>query len=166
VFGKKKSSSSDASESPAPTTRTKEENAKLMSDMRDAQIELNQRGSRAVAKIVEIDELERIGPFHQYQFHLRVRRPGDPEDGGYDAALVSTMFSPNPKPVGSVVQVVFDEDDPQHVELAMQDAELKPRWKVPEMCPECGARVDQSVASMANHPTCEFCKAPLPCEPA
>jgi hypothetical protein len=137
-----------------------------MNDMRDAQIELNERGSRATAKIVKIEELERIGPFHQYRFHLRVRRPDDLEDGGYEATLVSTMFSPSPKPVGAQVQVVFDEDDPQHVELALRDAELKPRWKVPETCPECGARVDQSTASMANHPTCEFCNKPLPCEAA
>jgi len=40
-----------------------------------------------------------------------------------------------------------------------------PQWIVPEVCPECGARVDQSVASVAEHPTCEFCKNPLPCQP-
>jgi len=41
----------------------------------------------------------------------------------------------------------------------------EPRWTVPEMCPECGARVDQSTASMAEHPKCEFCGKPLPCKP-
>ncbi len=40
-----------------------------------------------------------------------------------------------------------------------------PQWIVPEVCPECGARADQSVASVAEHPTCEFCKNPLPCQP-
>jgi hypothetical protein len=39
------------------------------------------------------------------------------------------------------------------------------RWKVPEVCPNCGARVDQSTASLAEHPTCQMCHAPLPCEP-
>jgi len=33
------------------------------------------------------------------------------------------------------------------------------------ICPECGARVDQSRASMTEHPTCEYCAKPLPCEP-
>ena len=42
----------------------------------------------------------------------------------------------------------------------------QPRWKVPETCPECGARVDQSIASMAEHPTCRYCAQPLPCQPA
>ena len=39
------------------------------------------------------------------------------------------------------------------------------RWKVPAECPNCGARVDQSTESLAEHPTCHMCRAPLPCEP-
>ena len=39
------------------------------------------------------------------------------------------------------------------------------RWKVPDECPNCGARVDQSTESLAEHPTCHMCRAPLPCEP-
>jgi hypothetical protein len=31
---------------------------------------------------------------------------------------------------------------------------------------ECGARVDQSTASTAEHPTGRYCAQPLPCEPA
>ena len=42
----------------------------------------------------------------------------------------------------------------------------EPRWVVPAICPECGARVDQSAASMAEHPKCEYCAHPLPCQPA
>jgi hypothetical protein len=41
-----------------------------------------------------------------------------------------------------------------------------PRWTVPTECPTCGAPVDQSTESFAEHPTCHMCKAPLPCEPA
>ena len=41
----------------------------------------------------------------------------------------------------------------------------EPRWKVPKRCPECGARVDQSTASTAEHPTGQYCAQPLPCEP-
>jgi hypothetical protein len=40
----------------------------------------------------------------------------------------------------------------------------EPEWIVPDVCPECGARVDQSTASVAEHPTCEFCHKPLPCQ--
>ena len=45
-------------------------------------------------------------------------------------------------------------------------ADDEPRWNVPATCPECGARVDQSTASFAEHPTCTYCAKPLPCEPA
>lgn len=41
----------------------------------------------------------------------------------------------------------------------------QPRWSVPATCPECGARVDQSTASTAEHPTCAYCAKPLPCAP-
>jgi hypothetical protein len=40
----------------------------------------------------------------------------------------------------------------------------EPQWRVPASCPECGARVDQSTASMAEHPKCEFCEHALPVE--
>jgi len=41
---------------------------------------------------------------------------------------------------------------------------LPPRWKVPEQCSFCGARVEQAVQSRADQPTCTFCNEPLPCE--
>ena len=41
----------------------------------------------------------------------------------------------------------------------------EPRWKVPTTRPECGAQVDQSTASTAEHPTGRYCAQPLPCEP-
>jgi hypothetical protein len=40
----------------------------------------------------------------------------------------------------------------------------EPRWTVPASCPECGARVDQAITSMAEHPKCEFCEHALPVE--
>jgi hypothetical protein len=54
-------------------------------------------------------------------------------------------------------------DAPPGIVHGLDDDE--PRWKVPGTCPDCGARVDQSRASMAEHPQCEFCHQPLPCEP-
>ena len=56
-------------------------------------------------------------------------------------------------PVSEASTTVHDEEDDE------------PRWSVPAICPECGARVDQSKASMAEHPTCDYCAKPLPCEP-
>lgn len=64
-------------------------------------------------------------------------------------ALLSGAAVPEPTGTGVVHGLADDE----------------PRWKVPATCPECGARVNQSKASMAEHPQCEFCHQPLPCEP-
>lgn len=66
------------------------------------------------------------------------------------AAETQALLSGAPAPaVFGVVQHVADDE---------------PEWIVPEVCPVCGARVDQSTASVAEHPTCEFCYKPLPCK--
>jgi hypothetical protein len=69
-----------------------------------------------------------------------------------EAARKEALLSgaPVPDATGSVhyTNVVHDE----------------PLWTVPASCPECGARVDQSTASMAEHPRCEYCGKPLPRE--
>jgi len=70
------------------------------------------------------------------------------------AASAEALLSGKPLPSAlGVVHHVNDEVDDE------------PRWKVPANCPECGARVDQSTESMAEHPTCQYCAKPLPCEP-
>jgi hypothetical protein len=40
----------------------------------------------------------------------------------------------------------------------------EPLWTVPGNCPQCGASVDQSIASVAEHPKCQFCGHALPGE--
>jgi len=54
----------------------------------------------------------------------------------------------------------------QHASTARPRPERhdEPQWTVPAICPECGARVDQSAGSMAEHPRCEYCSNPLPRE--
>jgi len=73
-----------------------------------------------------------------------VRAHNKQEKAAREQALLSGAAPPAPG------AVVYDDE---------------PRWKVPAICPECGARVDQSKASIAEHPMCEFCEKPLPCEP-
>jgi hypothetical protein len=68
------------------------------------------------------------------------------------AAETETLLSGAPAPAGAGVV--------HHINVADDE----PRWIVPATCPECGARIDQSRASMAEHPTCPYCAKPLPCQ--
>jgi hypothetical protein len=51
-----------------------------------------------------------------------------------------------------------------HTSVVHPEQHHEPQWAVPAVCPECGARVDQSAGSMAEHPRCEYCGNPLPRE--
>ena len=51
-----------------------------------------------------------------------------------------------------------------HASVAHHEPHREPQWTVPSVCPECGARVDQSAGSLSDHPTCEYCSSPLPRE--
>ena len=51
-----------------------------------------------------------------------------------------------------------------HAPVAHPEPHHEPQWTVPAICPECGARVDQSAGSVAEHPRCEYCGNPLPRE--
>ncbi len=74
--------------------------------------------------------------------------------------------------------LILDDEGPGHVvDTDMHGVdwdhhkyivEVRPAGGEPfrvETCPECGARVDQSTASMAEHPRCQYCAQPLPCQP-
>jgi hypothetical protein len=52
----------------------------------------------------------------------------------------------------------------QHTSAVRSEQHQEPQWTVPAVCPECGARVDQSAWSMAEHTRCEYCGNPLPRE--
>ena len=67
------------------------------------------------------------------------------------AAQAEALLSGAPVPSSAGIVHYLDDDEP--------------RWQVPATCPECGARVDQSTASMADHPTCKYCAQPLPVSP-
>ncbi|MHB8463411.1 MAG: hypothetical protein ACYDH6_15870 [Acidimicrobiales bacterium] len=88
---------------------------------------------------------------------------GDPFEASFPVFLLPTQ---PPLEVGGKVPVIFDPADHSRILKRPQAmAAGSERWKVPEQCPECGARVDQSVESLAEHPMCHFCQKPLPCEP-
>jgi hypothetical protein len=51
-----------------------------------------------------------------------------------------------------------------HTNVAHPEPRHEQQWTVPAICPECGARVNQSIGSMAEQPRCEYCSTPLPRE--
>ena len=78
-----------------------------------------------------------------------------------EAARKEALLSGAPVPDATARVHFTDATALVHLANVVPD---EPLWTVPTACPECGARVDQPAASMAEHPKCEFCGQPLPCE--
>lgn len=57
------------------------------------------------------------------------------------------------------------EQQPKQQKPAHPGTETGPPWVVPTHCPNCGAPVDQAMASRDPDPKCEFCHQPLPVSP-
>lgn len=70
-----------------------------------------------------------------------------------------------PWEVGDTATVGFDPAD--HSRMAFLGSDMAPtiRWRVPAICPACGAPVEQAIEGMAEQPICHFCHQPLPSDP-
>ncbi len=141
--------------------------AKQVNDSWGAELELVQHlettGVRCVATVVAV----RPGRLRYASrvAHADVRvEPGSGD--AFDATIVTPFSHDDPElpEVGQQRRVKFDPADRSRI--TWWDEAGAMRWRVPATCPQCGAPVDQSTASLAEHPTCTFCHAPLPCEPA
>ena len=66
---------------------------------------------------------------------------------------------------GQSVRVRFNPAHHSKVVL-LNTASAGGLWHVPTHCPDCGAPVDEAVASVAAHPVCAYCRHSLPCDPA
>jgi hypothetical protein len=61
--------------------------------------------------------------------------------------------------------VVFASGDSasrHNLDAARDRADNAAHWRLPPDCPECGAKVDPSMASKAEHPQCTYCGASIP----
>jgi hypothetical protein len=93
-----------------------------------------------------------------------------PDGSTFPGAFPLFFPKANVPKVGESIWVSYDPDNPSYVRFrpggnpAAQVVQ-NVRWRVPEICPSCGARVDQSFASSMAHPKCRMCESPLPCEP-
>ena len=67
--------------------------------------------------------------------------------------------------VGQSVRVRFNPAHHSKVVLLNTNS-VGGLWHVASHCPDCGAPVDISVASVAAHPVCDYCRHPIPCDPA
>jgi hypothetical protein len=66
--------------------------------------------------------------------------------------------------VGQSVRVRFNPAHHSKVVL-LNTASVGGLWHVPTHCPDCGAPVDEAVASVAAHPVCAYCQHSLPRDP-
>jgi hypothetical protein len=57
------------------------------------------------------------------------------------------------------------EQRPKAQSPAHKGAATGPPWEVPAHCPNCGAPVDQALASRDRDPSCQFCHQPIPVKP-
>ena len=65
---------------------------------------------------------------------------------------------------GQSVRVRFNPAHHSKVVL-LNTASAGGLWHVPTHCPDCGAPVDEAVASVAAHPVCAYCRHSLPRDP-
>ena len=90
----------------------------------------------------------------------------------FDAVISHSTFARMSAPsgekdarIGESRPVVFDPTDRTKIDWRLSQGPVL-LWRVPANCPQCGGPVDQSRASVAEHPTCEHCHQPLPVQPA
>jgi hypothetical protein len=86
-----------------------------------------------------------------------------PDDG--DMFEATTEVLKGRLEVGQSVRVRFSPAHHSKVALLNTTA-VGGLWHVASHCPDCGAPVDIAVASVAAHPACEYCRHPIPCDPA
>jgi hypothetical protein len=86
-----------------------------------------------------------------------------PDDG--DMFEATTEVLKGRLEVGQSVRVRFNPAHHSKVALLNTTA-VGGLWHVASHCPDCGAPVDIAVASVAAHPVCEYCRHPVPCDPA
>jgi hypothetical protein len=67
--------------------------------------------------------------------------------------------------VGQSVRVRFNPAHHSKVVL-LNTASVGGLWHVATHCPDCGAPVDEAVASITAHPVCAYCQHALPRDPA
>lgn len=100
-----------------------------------------------------------LGQGHEHTATIRVQ----PDHGDMFEATVEILKGR--LEVGQSVRVRFNPAHHSKVVLLNTTA-VGGLWHVASHCPDCGAPVDIAVASVAAHPTCAYCRHPIPCDPA
>lgn len=100
-----------------------------------------------------------LGQGHEHTATIRVQ----PDEG--DVFETTIEILKGRIEVGQSVRVRFNPAHHSKVVL-LNTAAVGGLWHVAPHCPDCGAPVDLAVASVAAHPTCAYCRHPIPCDPA
>ena len=117
-------------------------------------LRLARDGSPGTATILALG-----GQGHEHTAALRVQ----PDNGDMFETTVEVLKGR--LEVGQSVRVRFNPAHHSKVVLLNTNA-VGGLWHVASHCPDCGAPVDIAVASVAAHPTCAYCRHPIPCDPA
>jgi hypothetical protein len=84
----------------------------------------------------------------------------------YDAADLNRIVIDGPALRKRAVHDYLQREQRQREQPAARPgAAAGPPWTVPAHCPNCGAPVDQALASRDRDPHCQFCHQPVPVEP-
>lgn len=116
-------------------------------------LKLAREGSPGTATILTLDE----GAPHTARIRVQ------PDDGELFETTIQLLKGH--VEVGQSVRVRFNPAHHSKVVL-LNTAAVGGLWHVPTHCPDCGAPVDQAVATVAAHPVCGYCHHPIPCDPA
>jgi hypothetical protein len=116
-------------------------------------LRLAKEGSPGTATILA------LGQGNEHTATIRVQ----PDQGDMFEATVEVLKGH--LEVGQSVRVRFNPAHHSKVVLLNTNA-VGGLWHVAAHCPDCGAPVDLSVATVAAHPVCAYCRHPIPCDPA
>jgi hypothetical protein len=105
--------------------------------------------------------------YEERNHHTEIQIEGDPR---YDPKVKREQAKEHEQAEKQRVQALLAGENPAPEPKAddpdlgvLKELEAMERLsRVPAKCPECGARIDQTEASHAEHPTCPYCHNPLP----
>lgn len=149
-------------------------------DQVELERELRERGETATVTVYSKTPHMRPDKTVEWTFHVTVQSHGEWHKVEFSYVLPASHDLRYPT---LELPVLFDPDEPERMVVdvtklpefeaaaaaasgagpgAAAAREAAAGWKLPALCPHCGAPVDQAVQSVRVDPHCDFCHEPLP----